>query len=350
MRFTGNVTTPGQRWDWAQLDDGCRIAYSLTGSGPPLLVVPGWLSHLELDLAIPVQDRFLQALATGRTLIRYDRPGCGLSDPLRGSRTLAVELAAVRSVADAAGADGLDLFGYSLGAAVAACWAADNRGRTRRLVLYGGWVDGQAIGDEHSRKHVLGLVERHWGIGSELLTDLFAPDADAGTRRALAAYQRAASSAGTAADLLRLAYSLDVTRTLPEISTPTLVLHRTDDRAAPIAQGRALATLIRGARFVELPGRSHLPAFGDAQRVVNELRTFLGMPVIRLRPRHAALTTRQLEVAALVVDGLTNRAIAEQLVISERSAESHVERIRLRLGFRSRAQIAAWFVANGAGG
>lgn len=190
MRFTGNVTTPGQRWDWAQLDDGCRIAYSLTGSGPPLLVVPGWLSHLELDLAIPVQDRFLQALATGRTLIRYDRPGCGLSDPLRGSRTLAVELAAVRSVADAAGADGLDLFGYSLGAAVAACWAADNRGRTRRLVLYGGWVDGQAIGDEHSRKHVLGLVERHWGIGSELLTDLFAPDADAGTRRALAAYQR----------------------------------------------------------------------------------------------------------------------------------------------------------------
>ena len=52
----------------------------------------------------------------------------------------------------------------------------------------------------------------------------------------------------------------------------------------------------------------------------------------------------------VVADGLTNRAIAEQLVISERSAESHVERIRLRLGFRSRAQIAAWFVANGAGG
>jgi DNA-binding CsgD family transcriptional regulator len=57
------------------------------------------------------------------------------------------------------------------------------------------------------------------------------------------------------------------------------------------------------------------------------------------------LTIRQREVATLVADGLSNREIAVRLGINERSAEGHVERIRVRLGFRSRAQIAAWFVA-----
>jgi DNA-binding NarL/FixJ family response regulator len=57
------------------------------------------------------------------------------------------------------------------------------------------------------------------------------------------------------------------------------------------------------------------------------------------------VTSRQLEVAALIAQGWSNRQIAETLVITERSAESHVERIRARLGFRSRAQIAAWYVA-----
>ena len=59
----------------------------------------------------------------------------------------------------------------------------------------------------------------------------------------------------------------------------------------------------------------------------------------------SGLTARQSEVAALVAEGLTNRDIAERLGITERSAESHLERIRLRLGFRSRAQVAAWYVA-----
>jgi DNA-binding CsgD family transcriptional regulator len=57
------------------------------------------------------------------------------------------------------------------------------------------------------------------------------------------------------------------------------------------------------------------------------------------------LTPRQREVAALVADGLPNREIAARLGITERSAESHVERIRDRMGFRSRSQIAAWHVA-----
>ncbi len=73
------------------------------------------------------------------------------------------------------------------------------------------------------------------------------------------------------------------------------------------------------------------------------IRRFLGLRRLRRAPR--TLTARQTEVAALVSDGCTNRDIATRLGIDERSAEGHVERIRLRLGFTSRAQIAAWYVA-----
>lgn len=324
--------------------DGTRVAYAVTGSGPALVVAPGWLSHLELDWSIPAQRLFHESLSSGRTLVRYDRPGCGLSDPYAGPRSIEHELATLAAVVDALALDRFDLFGWSLGAPVAARWAADHPGSVARLVLYGGWATGSAIGDEASRTHVLGLLASHWGLGSDVLTELFAPDADPGTRRVQAQYQRAASSADTAVALLELAYSIDVSTSLPRVTAPTLVLHREKDRAAPPAQGRLLADRIPGARYVELAGRSHLPAMGDSRAVADQIRRFL-----QLRPLRAAapigLTLRQAEVAALVAQGLTNREVAERLHISERSAESHVERIRQRLGFRSRTQLAAWYVA-----
>jgi DNA-binding CsgD family transcriptional regulator len=121
------------------------------------------------------------------------------------------------------------------------------------------------------------------------------------------------------------------------------VLHRAQDRAAPLAEAEVLAAGIPGARLEILPGRSHLPWVGDTTALVAAIRRFLGMRA----PRSGvgALTPRQREVAALVSEGATNREIAERLGIDERSAEGHVERIRLRLDVRSRAQIAAWWAA-----
>jgi DNA-binding CsgD family transcriptional regulator len=122
-----------------------------------------------------------------------------------------------------------------------------------------------------------------------------------------------------------------------------LVVHREQDRAAPVAQAEALAAGIAGAQLVVLPGRSHLPYVGDTDTLVATIRRFLGLRASR--GGGARLTARQTEVAALISAGCTNREIAAQLGIDERSAEGHAERIRLRLGVRSRAQIAAWYAA-----
>ena len=243
------------------------------------------------------------------------------------------------------GHERVDVVASSLGVPLMLEWAARRPETVGRLVLYGGWVSGADLGEPEVRDHIVALVAGHWGLGADVLTDIFAPDASAGTRAALSAYQREASSPETAAALLRLCYRVDATAALPLIDAPTLVVHRDHDRAAPLAQARSIASTIRGARLVVLPGRSHLPYDGDAAAVVRAVRPFLGLPVTRAY-RPPTLTARQREVAALVADGLTNREIGERLGIEERSAEGHLERIRLRLGVRSRAQVAAWWVGS----
>jgi pimeloyl-ACP methyl ester carboxylesterase/DNA-binding CsgD family transcriptional regulator len=334
-----------QRIGHVRLGDGTDVAYAVAGSGPVLVYLPGWVSHLELGWAFPAERRFAEALADGRTLVRYDRPGCGLSGPApRHSADLAaVEMEILSSIMAAVRSRRVDLLGASLSAPLAVRWAASHPETVNRLVLYGGWVSGRRIVAPGIREHILGLVEQHWGLGSEVLTDIFAPGADATFQTAFAAHQRESASAETARRTLAAGYDLDVTDDLAKVSAPTAVIHRDGDRAVPLAEGRRLAEGIAGSSLTVLEGRGHVPYVGDVDGLVDAIRRGLGLPPLsrRFAP---ALTRRQLEVAALVSRGLSNRQIAELLVITERSAESHVERIRGRLGFRSRAQIAAWYV------
>jgi pimeloyl-ACP methyl ester carboxylesterase/DNA-binding CsgD family transcriptional regulator len=333
-----------QRLGSIRTPDGVAVAYATAGSGPPLLFVGGWLSHLELSWALPAERRLLESLAQGRTLLRYDRPGCGLSDRSATEPSVDTELDVVAAVFAATGVERADIVASSLGVPLMVEWAARHPETVDHLVLYGGWARGGDIGTPEIRDHVVGLVAGHWGLGADVLTDIFAPDSSAGTRAALSTYQREAASPETAAALLRLCHRIDVTESLARVGAPTLVVHREQDRAAPLEQARLIAAEIPGARLEVLPGRSHLPYIGDTAPLVGAIRTFLRLPALR-GPTPPTLTSRQREVAALAAEGLTNREIGERLGIDERSAEGHLERIRLRLGVRSRAQIAAWWVA-----
>jgi pimeloyl-ACP methyl ester carboxylesterase/DNA-binding CsgD family transcriptional regulator len=316
-----------------------RIAYSVIGSGPFLLCDTGWVSHLEAMLGVPSVQAFFGALAERFSVVRYDKAGSGLSDRSGVDLSFDGQVAGLLAIADQLGARRFHLFGASQGAQVVAAIAAREPERTDRLVLFGACSNGAALATEEIRESLLALVRAHWGLGSRALAGVFVPDPTPDEVRQFDRLQRSSASSEVAAVLLGEYYRTDVTGLLHEIDAPTLVLHREQDQATGFALGREVASLIPNANLVPLRGSNHLFWMGDWEAVLEAMLDFLPEPAARGPVR---LSPRELEVAGLVAEGLTNQDIARRLFIAPRTAETHVENLLRKLGFRSRAQVAAW--------
>jgi pimeloyl-ACP methyl ester carboxylesterase/DNA-binding CsgD family transcriptional regulator len=342
IRFTHG---PGQR----------RIAWARSGDGPPLVLAGWWMSHLELNWREPRFRAFADALGRHRTVIRYDAPGTGSSSPgdeddAPPPATVEGETAALAAVVEAAAPGrAVDLVAASSGAPIGLAYAATHPERVRRLVLLGGYASGSGIADARARAAITGLVREHWGLGSRVLADLFIPSADAAERAEFAAFQRDAASAERAAGALEAVYRFDVAALLGDVRVPAVVLHRRDDRAIPFALGRRLAAELPDASFVELRGADHYPWFGDADQALRATLHAIGVEARAAGPpepprgqdRAADLTARETEVLALIAAGLSDREIAERLVLSPHTVHRHVANLRGKLGLPTRAAAAA---------
>ena len=315
-----------------------RVAYSTTGAGPALLLDSGWVTHLRGQLELWSFGSFVEGLAERFTVIRYDKPGCGLSDRDGVDLSFDGQVTAALAVADVVGAGRLRLFGASQGGQLAAALAARYPDRVEALVLYGTCASGRDLAPAEVRESLVALVRAHWGLGLKALTGAFVTDPTAEEVAAFTRLQRASASAAVAARLLKEYYDSDVRALLPAIRARTAVLHREADKGTRFELGREVAALIPGATLIPLPGSSHLFYHGDWVAVLEAALGFLSEPVSPGPP----LTGRELEVAGLVAEGLTNYAIARRLSVAPRTAEAHVENIRRKLQVRSRAQIAAW--------
>jgi pimeloyl-ACP methyl ester carboxylesterase/DNA-binding CsgD family transcriptional regulator len=313
-----------------------RVAYAITGSGPPLLFDSGWVTHLRAQLELYEFGGFVERLAREFTVIRYDKPGCGLSDAGAVDLSFDAQVAAALAIADATRARRFRVFGASQGGQIAAALAARYPERVEALTLFGTCANGGDLATPEVRDSLVALTRAHWGLGSKALTGIFIPDPGDGEVEALTRMAKASASATVAGRLLEVYYGTDVRPLLPAITARTAVLHREADPATGFALGREVASLIPGAVLIPLPGRSHLFYHGEWASVLDATLGFLRDPE---GPR---LTRRELEVARLVAGGLTNHAIASRLSVAPRTAEAHVENIRRKLGVRSRAQIAAW--------
>ena len=315
-----------------------RVAYSTAGDGPPLLYDSGWITDLRGQLELLSFSDFIGGLAERFTVIRYDKPGCGLSDRDGIDMSFEGQMAAALAVADAVGAERFRLFGASQGGQLAAAIAARYPDRVEALAVYGMCASGSDLAPAEVRKSVVALVRAHWGLGLKALTGAFVTDPTAEEVAAFTRLQRASASAAVAAQLLEVYYDTDIKALLPAIRARTAVLHREGDKGTRFELGREVAALIPGATLIPLPGSSHLFYHGDWLTVLDAVLGFLREPVTA----GPQLTSRELEVAELVAEGLTNQAIARRLSIAPRTAEAHVENIRRKLQVRSRAQIAAW--------
>jgi len=315
-----------------------RVAYSTSGAGPALLLDTGWITDLRAQLELLSFGAFVERLAERFTVIRYDKPGCGLSDRNGIDLSFDGQLAAALAVADAVGAGRFRLFGASQGAQLATAIAARHPDRVEALVLYGMCASGRDLAPAEVRKSIVALVRAHWGLGLKALAGTFVTDPTAEDLAGFTRFQRASASADVAARLLEVYYETDVRDLLPAVRARTAVLHREADRGTRFELGREVAALIPGATLIPLPGSSHLFYHGDWPAVLEAVLDFLTERMSQ-GPR---LTARELQVAELVAEGLTNQAIARRLSVAPRTAETHVENIRRKLQVSSRAQIAAW--------
>ena len=125
--------------------DGARIAYATSGSGPPLVKVANWLSHLEFDVTSPVWSSLLSEMSRAHTLIRYDERGCGLSDWNVDDLSFDAWVRDLETVVAASGADRFPLLGISQGASIAIAYAVRHPERVTHLVLHGGYARGRLI-------------------------------------------------------------------------------------------------------------------------------------------------------------------------------------------------------------
>jgi pimeloyl-ACP methyl ester carboxylesterase len=340
--YRGRVT-PAREIRFLELE-GRRLAYELAGEGPWLVCPAWWVGHLELDRDDPAVARFWDALADGYRVVRYDRPGVGVSDrELRDADvTLDGEVAVIGALLDELRADRVRLLGGSSGGCAAIAFAARFPERVESLLLYGAYAHGPAITGPEVRDAILGTIRSHWGLGSRLLSDVFLGEVGAAEQDRFARFQRRAASAATAARLLDQVYRNDVRDELPRVAAPTLVVHRREDRAIPYRLGREVAAGIPRATLVPLAGSAHFPWAGDAESVVRALRTGLAPRETSIPgPAAVLLSRREREVLRLVATGLGDREIAEQMVVSPHTVHRHVANIRRKLGRGSRTAAVA---------
>jgi pimeloyl-ACP methyl ester carboxylesterase len=244
--------------------NGARIAYAMVGEGP-LLCPAWWVSHVERDWNHPGFRRFFTRLAEGFRVVRYDRPGTGLSDRDVPPRTQADEVRLLATVADELGERQFSLFAIACAGPVALSYAATHQERVRRLCLYGSYARGSDIATPDLRDALTDLVSAHWGLGSVALTALFLPGASLLDAEDFSRNQRDWANAPQAAQLLRLSCEMDAVDVLSRVRAEALVIHRRNDRAIPLEAGQRLAAELPHASLITLDGDIHLPWIdGDA--------------------------------------------------------------------------------------
>jgi pimeloyl-ACP methyl ester carboxylesterase/DNA-binding CsgD family transcriptional regulator len=326
--------------------DGVGLAYAIEGDGPPLVKAGNWMTHLDYDRQSPVWRHWVRELSRGRTLIRYDERGCGLSDrELEATPTLDTYVADLTAVVDAARLERFALLGLSGGGPTAIEYAARNPERVSHLVLYGSYARGRyRRGADHAEQSrlLIDLMRVGWGGAvpafRQVFSSIFIPSA----------VQQ--SSGEVAALLWRSRTHTNISDTARRITQPALVVHARHDRAVPYEEGRRLASLLPNARFVTLDTDNHILQEGEPawELFLSEVRAFLDDD--ERTPTSAAdlseLSQRELEVLELVAAGMSNERIAERLVLSTRTVERHLSNIyaKLRLSGKSaRAAAAARF-------
>jgi class 3 adenylate cyclase/pimeloyl-ACP methyl ester carboxylesterase len=257
--------------------DGISLAVATVGSGTPLLIIPGWISNVEREWDLPPARDLFERLAENHLLIRYDKRGTGLSDRQVTDYSPEANLRDLEQIIADLGLLKVALLGYSQGGPIAAAYAVKHPEQVSHLIFYGSYHDGTTAYFQDLIDGFVALIRADWGgYGSTAMVEMFAPGAPPAIRKYFAEFEQDAATAEGAEATLKSFFEFRVTDILPEIRTPTLVLHRRGDKTCPFEQGREIAAKIPGARFVPLEGDMHPMPLGDIEPIISAITEFLG--------------------------------------------------------------------------
>lgn len=332
--------------------DGVKIAYAVSGEGPPLIVSGTWLTHLENQWHSPVWRPFLEALSREYTLVRYDLRGCGLSHRHLEDVSFETWLQDFERLIEILDFAKFAVFGTCIGSAIAIEYAARHPDRVSRLVLHGVPLRGRLRRTDRPKeieKARLLLDCLRLGSGPEnqafaqVYASMFQPGGTFEHMRSWCSQQFAAASGEIADRMLPVFWNVDMTSALRRIRCPSLVLHAERDRTVPIEEGRAVAGLIADCRLVVLDTENHVLLADEPAwpHFLAEMRGFLGTTAAASATAHGALpigslTPRERNVLECIARGLDNSEIAESLELSEKTVRNHITRVFSKIGVEHR--------------
>jgi pimeloyl-ACP methyl ester carboxylesterase/DNA-binding CsgD family transcriptional regulator len=326
--------------------DGVRLAYAVSGEGPPLVMSATWLTHLEHQWRSLAWRPWLDIFTSEHKVLRHDSRGCGLSDRDVGDLSFANWVRDFECVIEAAAFRRFALVGTCWGGPIAIEYAARHPERVSHLILYGTYARGlfrrpEAPKELQKARVLLDLTRLGWGRENHAFLQVWAsrfqPGGTLDHLRSWCDQQRAATSPETAARLVEIGWNTDVREAARKIKCPVLIVHPEGDVVAPIEEGRLLASLIPDCRFVQLESENHMlladePAWA---RLYTEMRDFLAEPAGAGPDAHdgrdplplGELTPRERAVLEGIAEGLDNEEIAASLRLSEKTVRNHITRI-----------------------
>jgi class 3 adenylate cyclase len=264
------------RIQYAQTADGVSIAYWTLGKGKPFVQMPLLTSHIEMEWHFREFRRWYERMAQHGMVVRYDRRGCGLSERDVTDYSLDALVSDLEAVVDRLGLESFALMGLFFSGPVAIAYAVRHPERVSRLILWSTWARGSDFLRFPQVQAQRALIDKDWEFYTES-TAQFAYGWSAGEEaRKYAAFIREC----TAPEALQATYAavndFDVMALLPQVTSPTLVLHRRQVAYPGLDVARVLASRISGARLALLEGRAPTPWAGDTEAVLRAIDEFLG--------------------------------------------------------------------------
>jgi pimeloyl-ACP methyl ester carboxylesterase len=322
--------------------DGVGIAYQTLGEGDPALIhmPPFPLSNMRMEWASGSCRRYLQTLAEKHMVVRYDCRGAGLSDREAPDYSLEASLLDLEAVTQRLRLERFALFGFNHLGLAATMYAARFPESVTHLILWCSYIRASDYSGSERVQAAWSLIDRDWEMYTELEGYRATGWKGGPAARGYTEYLRQSVTQQGLKAAFEAIQDGDVAHLLEGLRVPTLVMHRVGSAVLDVSIARELAERIPNAELALIEGSWRAPWVSNGDLVADRITRFLTEAGVATGPD--GLTRREVEILRLVAEGRSNREIAGQLVLSERTVARHITNIYSKAGLHSRADATAY--------